>query len=153
MLRHSADHETSLFDGVVIMLETIIEDIEQLSFEAWRNVLDSFLQDVARREKRQIAPPSFEEYVDIFLFSVEESSVERSVSHLSLLGASPSASFVSPNASLTATPYVGLHKFLQTRGIVLPTGSPADAEVMETHYGLANAKVSELEHLTTTRDE
>lgn len=106
---------TTYFDGVIFSLEAIVTNFRDISFEAWRTVLDRYFEVVEERERRSIVPFSYAEYLNLMVYQEETSQMS----------------------------YIGLQNVLRARNIDLPVGSKADAEIVESRMGLANAKVGE----------
>ena len=110
---------TTYFDGVIFTLESIVTNLRDISFEAWRQVLDNYFEQVEQREGRQIAPFTYAEYINLMVYQEEQSQMS----------------------------YIGLQNVLLARSIDLPVGSKADAEIVESRLGLANAKVEEMSEM------
>lgn len=110
---------TAHFDGVIFMLEAIVENLGALHFTAWRNSLERFFDEVRRSRRVDIPSLTFDEYVERVLYQVEESDLQ----------------------------YTGLNELLQARGIEMELGNPTDVEIVETRFGLANAKLAEMTEL------
>ena len=115
--RYVKQEVTTHFDGVIFVLDTILQNSLQFHFDAWYEVLERFLQNVRVLENRSIPPLGLEEFARVIMNQRNESELS------------------------------GLDEFLRSRGIELPLGSQGDADVVESRFGLANAKVSELANL------
>jgi trehalose/maltose hydrolase-like predicted phosphorylase/beta-phosphoglucomutase-like phosphatase (HAD superfamily) len=114
---------TTYFDGVIFSVEAIVTNFREISFEAWRTVLDKYFENVEAREGRAIAPFTYAEYINLMVYQEESSQMS----------------------------YIGLQNVLRARNIDLPAGSKADAEIVESRLGLANAKVEEMCEMISRR--
>nr|CCC90135.1 conserved hypothetical protein [Trypanosoma congolense IL3000] len=107
------------FAGAIFLCETLFDDIMEMSFIAWSKTLESLYENYRALHHRHIPPLTAGEFVEKVIYQTEQSEIAFS----------------------------GIHNVLLDRGIDLQLGSPDDAEIVETRYGLANAKVAELEEL------
>jgi trehalose/maltose hydrolase-like predicted phosphorylase/beta-phosphoglucomutase-like phosphatase (HAD superfamily) len=127
------------FDGVILLIDAIVQSFHELNFEAWRSVLSEYFElakvqqyaspagspkgsfeDLSALEARLAIPPlTLEEYAQTFLGATTKDFGQMR--------------------------YAGLESILHTRNIDIPLGTAEDAVVSETRFGLANAKLVELQ--------
>ncbi|CBH10535.1 hypothetical protein, conserved [Trypanosoma brucei gambiense DAL972] len=107
------------FAGAIFLCETLFDSVMEMNFIAWGKTLESLYENYRALHLRHIPPLTAEEFVDKVIYQAEHREIAFS----------------------------GIHNVLLDRGIDLPLGSPDDAEIVETRYGLANAKVAELEEM------
>ncbi|KEG11289.1 glycosyl hydrolase [Trypanosoma grayi] len=105
-----------VFDGAVFLCESIFDDIMDINYVAWNNTLEALFENYRTLHLREIHPLTAEEFVEKVIYQAEHREIAFS----------------------------GIHNVLLDRGIDIELGSPDDAEIVETRYGLANAKVAEM---------
>jgi trehalose/maltose hydrolase-like predicted phosphorylase len=121
---------TAHFDGIIFLLDAIVEGFSAMQYEVWREVLDRYftsLDDGVARE-----PLTLEEWVGLFCCARPEGEAA---------GESPARSPDAPS-SANFRQYSGLETVLQRRCLSVPLGSITDAVIVRTRYGIANAKVA-----------
>ncbi|RNF20511.1 glycosyl hydrolase [Trypanosoma conorhini] len=104
------------FDGAIFLCETLFDDIMDINYAAWYKTLESLFENYRTLHLREIKPLTPEEYLEKVVYQAEEREIAFS----------------------------GIHNVLLSRGIDLELGTPDDAEIVETRYGLANAKLAEV---------
>ncbi|CCW60624.1 unnamed protein product [Phytomonas sp. EM1] len=110
---------TGGLEGAVFLPECLFENFYQLSYLAWYRILERFFENYRTLHHRDIPPLSPSEFIEKVLYQSEEKEIT----------------------------YIGINNVLLDRGIVLDLGAPSDAEIVETVFGLANAKVAEMSEL------
>ncbi|KAF8296156.1 putative Glycosyl hydrolase family 65 central catalytic domain/Haloacid dehalogenase-like hydrolase [Trypanosoma cruzi] len=104
------------FDGAVFLCETLFDEITDIHYMAWYKTLESLFENYRALHLREIQPLTTDEFFEKVIYQAEEREIAFS----------------------------GIHNVLLDRGIDLELGTPDDAEIVETRYGLANAKVAEM---------
>lgn len=104
------------FDGAVFLCETLFDNIMDINYMAWYKTLESFFENYRALHLREVPSLTAEEYLAKVIYQAERREIAFS----------------------------GIHNVLLHRGIDLELGTPDDAEIVETRYGLANAKVAEM---------
>ncbi|CCW66560.1 unnamed protein product [Phytomonas sp. Hart1] len=106
-------------EGAVFLPESLFENFYELSYLAWYRIFENFFENYRTLHHLNIPPLSPSEFIEKILYQPED----KEISH------------------------IGVSNVLHDRGIVLDLGSPSDAEIVETVFGLANAKVAEMSEL------
>ncbi|ORC93615.1 glycosyl hydrolase [Trypanosoma theileri] len=109
------------FEGAIFLCESLFDDIMDINFMAWYKTLESLFENHRVLHLREIPPMTETEYVTKVIYQAEQREIAFS----------------------------GIHNVLLERGIDLELGSPDDAEIVETRYGLANAKVAEMAEIVS----
>ena len=114
------------FDGLIFTIESFFSNTDELNYVSWATVLQRYMEDRARRSllmgvasTQKIHGLSREEWVSSGLCFQD-----------------------SDHGSLA-----GLQNVLAARGLQLPLGTPQDSEMVESQYGLGNAKMEEVRAL------
>jgi beta-phosphoglucomutase-like phosphatase (HAD superfamily) len=115
---------TAHFDGVIFSIESLVENLLDINFEAWSRVLNVYFEEESHARGIRIEPFTIAEYIQVMVYQEETGSANFS----------------------------GLQKVLASRDIILDLGSASDMELVVTRYGLANAKVEELRELLRQRE-
>ncbi|KAH8607430.1 Glycosyl hydrolase family 65 central catalytic domain [Trypanosoma vivax] len=105
------------FDGAVFLCESLFDNSVKMNFFSWYRILESLYENHRALHMRDIPALTAEEFIRKVIYQAEHCGIAFS----------------------------GVHNVLLDRGIDLDLGSPDDAEIVETRYGLANAKVAEME--------
>ncbi|ESL09829.1 hypothetical protein TRSC58_02446 [Trypanosoma rangeli SC58] len=104
------------FNGAIFLCEALFDDIMEINYAAWYKTLESLFENYRALHLREIKPLTATEYLEKVVYQAEKREIAFS----------------------------GIHNVLLSRGIDLALGTPDDAEIVETRYGLANAKVAEM---------
>ncbi|KAH9577587.1 Glycoside hydrolase [Trypanosoma melophagium] len=104
------------FEGAIFLCESLFDNIMDINFMSWYKTLESLFENYRALHLRDIPPMTAAEFVTKVIYQAEQREIAFS----------------------------GIHNVLLERGIDLELGTPDDAEIVETRYGLANAKVAEM---------
>ncbi|CUG91614.1 glycoside hydrolase, putative [Bodo saltans] len=115
---------TAHFDGVIFTIESLVENLLDINFEAWSRVLNTYFENESHARGVHIKPFTIAEYIQVMVYQEETGSANFS----------------------------GLQKVLASRDMNLELGNASDMELVVTRYGLANAKVEELRELLRERE-
>ncbi|CAD2214989.1 kojibiose phosphorylase [Angomonas deanei] len=106
----------SQFDGAVFLADSLFLNLYEYNYVSWYRVLETLFDTYRALQNKTIAPLSPHEFIQKVVYQTESSEIAFS----------------------------GIHNILLSRGIDLELGTPDDAEIVETRYGLANAKLAEM---------
>jgi FMN phosphatase YigB (HAD superfamily) len=108
--------QVAQIDGVVLLSDCLFVNLLEYSYRSWYKTLETLFDTYRVLHNRPIPPLNPEEFIEKVVYQKEDGEIAFS----------------------------GIHQILQSRGIYLELGTPEDAEIVETRYGLANAKVAEM---------
>ncbi|KPA82273.1 hypothetical protein ABB37_03381 [Leptomonas pyrrhocoris] len=108
--------QVAQIDGVVLLSDCLFHNVLEYSYRSWYKTLETLFDTYRVLHNRPIPPLNPEEFIEKVVYQKEDGEIAFS----------------------------GIHQILQSRGIYLELGTPEDAEIVETRYGLANAKVAEM---------
>ncbi|KPI90474.1 hypothetical protein ABL78_0404 [Leptomonas seymouri] len=112
----TSQSQMAQIDGVVLLSDCLFENLLEYSYRSWYKTLETLFDTYRVLHNRPIPPLNPEEFIEKVVYQKEHGEIAFS----------------------------GIHQILQSRGIYLELGTPEDAEIVETRYGLANAKVAEM---------
>ncbi|KAG5493198.1 hypothetical protein GH5_01938 [Leishmania sp. Ghana 2012 LV757] len=104
------------FDGVVLLSDCFFDNLLEYSYRSWYKTLETLFDTYRVLHNRPIPSLTPEEFIEEVVYQLEDGEISFS----------------------------GINRILQRRGVYLELGTPEDAEIVETRYGLANAKVAEM---------
>ncbi|KAG5468265.1 hypothetical protein LSCM1_02243 [Leishmania martiniquensis] len=104
------------FDGVVLLSDCLFDNLLEYSYRSWYKTLETLFDTYRVLHNRPIPSLTPEEFIEKVVYQLEDGEIAFS----------------------------GINQILQRRGVYLELGTPEDAEIVETRYGLANAKVAEM---------
>lgn len=107
------------FDGAVLLADCLFNNLLEYSYRSWFKTLETLFDTYRVLHNRPIPSLNPEEFIEKVVYQTEEREIAFS----------------------------GIHEVLLSRGINLELGTPEDAEIVETRYGLANAKVAEMSEM------
>ncbi|EPY21430.1 hypothetical protein STCU_08550 [Strigomonas culicis] len=107
------------FDGAVFLSDCLFHNLYEYNYVSWYRVLETLFDTYRNLQNRRIPPLNPEEFIEYVVYQKEKHEIAFS----------------------------GIHNILLSRGINLELGTPDDAEIVETRYGLANAKVADMGEL------
>ncbi|CAJ1023213.1 Glycosyl hydrolase family 65 central catalytic domain [Leishmania shawi] len=108
--------QVAQFDGVVLLSDCLFDNLLEYSYRSWYKTLETLFDTYRVLHNRPIPPLTPEEFIEKVVYQCEDGEISFS----------------------------GIGHILQRRGVHLELGTPEDAEIVETRYGLANAKVAEM---------
>lgn len=111
------------FDGAIFLSDCLFENLLEYSYVSWYRTLEPLFENYRMLHQRLIPPLTPEEFIAKVVYQTEAQEIAFS----------------------------GIHNVLLDRGVNLDLGTPDDAEIVETRYGLANAKVAEMAELLIQR--
>ncbi|KAK7200748.1 Glycosyl hydrolase family 65 [Novymonas esmeraldas] len=111
--------QVAQFDGVVLLSDCLFDNLLEYSYRSWYKTLETLFDTYRVLHNRPIPSLTPEEFIETVVYQREDGEIAFS----------------------------GIHQILQRRGVYLELGTPEDAEIVETRYGLANAKVAEMTEL------
>lgn len=112
----TSQSQVAQIDGVVLLSDCLFDNLLEYSYRSWYKTLETLFDTYRVLHNRPIPPLNPEEFIEKVVYQKEDGEIAFS----------------------------GIHQILQSRGIYLELGTPEDAEIVETRYGLANAKVAEM---------
>lgn len=112
----TSQSQVAQFDGVVILCDCLFDNLLEYSYRSWYKTLETLFDTYRVLHNRAIPSLTPEEFIEKVVYQREDGEIAFS----------------------------GIHQILQRRGVYLELGTPEDAEIVETRYGLANAKIAEM---------
>ncbi|GET92282.1 hypothetical protein, conserved [Leishmania tarentolae] len=108
--------QVAQFDGVVLLSDCLFDNLLEYSYRSWYKTLETLFDTYRVLHSRPIPSLTPEEFIEKVVYQHEDGAIAFS----------------------------GIDQILQRRGLYLELGTPEDAEIVETRYGLANSKLAEM---------
>ncbi|CAC9538828.1 conserved hypothetical protein [Leishmania infantum JPCM5] len=112
----TSQSQVAQFDGVVLLSDCLFDNLLEYSYRSWYKTLETLFDTYRVLHNRPIPSLTPEEFIEKVVYQHEDGEISFS----------------------------GIDQILQRRGLCLELGTPEDAEIVETRYGLANAKLAEM---------
>lgn len=108
-------HQEGAFEGAIVLLESVVHNILEYHYVSWHRTFERLFDTYRMLHNINIPPLNPEEFIEQIVYSKEED-----------------------------TPFTGINHVLHARNIHLELGTPEDAEIVDTLYGLGNANLAEI---------
>lgn len=110
--------QEGVFEGVIVLLDAVVHNILEYHYVSWHHIFERLFNTYRTLHNMNVKPLNPEEFIELMVYSKEESA-----------------------------PFTGIRDILAKRNILLDLGTPDDAEIVDTHYGLSNANTAEITEL------
>eukprot|EP00796_Vickermania_ingenoplastis_P007258 gene7258-5105_t len=110
--------QEGVFEGAIVLLEAVVHNILEYHYVSWHRTLERLFDTYRTLHNVVIPPLNPEEFIEKIVYAHEETA-----------------------------PFTGIHNVLRFRNIHLELGTPDDAEIVDTLYGLGNANLAEITEL------
>lgn len=111
-------HQEGVFEGAIVLLESVVHNILEYHYVSWHRTFERLFNTYRTLHNITIPPLNPEEFIEQIVYAREED-----------------------------TPFTGINHVLRARNIHLELGTPEDAEIVDTLYGLGNANLAEIMEL------
>lgn len=110
--------QEGVFEGVIVQLESIVHNILEYHYVSWHRTLQRLFDTYHSLHNLSVPSLNPEEFIDKIAY-VKQGN----------------------------TPFSGIDEVLRSRNIILELGTPEDAEIVDTLYGLGNANLADITEL------